>query len=65
MVMYAIYYIVNLLVHLDNGKIVKEYDWYGFVIGDTYTIIISLAVILLITYFISYFIYKCHRKYAR
>ena len=41
MFIYAIYYIINILTHLDNGKVVKEYDWYGFVVGGISSIIIA------------------------
>ena len=61
-IIYAIFYITNILLHLENGKVVKEYDWYGFVIGGIYSLIIGPIIILLISYLISYIIYKLNKK---
>ncbi len=63
MFIYAIYYIVNILTHLDNGKVVKEYDWYGFVVGDTSSIIFAVIIFFIITYLISLLIYKLNNKF--
>ena len=62
MIIYAIYYVINILIHLDNGKVVKEYDWYGFVVGDTSSIIFAVIVIFIITYLISLLIYKLNKR---
>ena len=61
-IIYAIFYITNILLHLENGKVVKEYDWYGFVIGGIYSLIIVPIIILLISYLISYVIYRLNKK---
>ena len=62
MIIYAIYYTINILTHLDNGMVVKEYDWYGFVVGGTSSIIVVIPIIILFTYSISYVIYKLNKK---
>ncbi len=59
---YAIYYVINILVHLNNGQIDKVYDWYSFVIGGPLTIIIAVLIITCITYLISYLIWKFNKK---
>ena len=59
---YSIFYVINIFTHLENGKVVKGYDWYGFVVGGSLSIIIALLVIFTITYIISYLIYRLNRK---
>ena len=29
-VLYALYYLINVLTHIENGQISHTYDWYGF-----------------------------------
>ena len=58
-ILYAIFYMSNILLHLDN---IKEYDWYGFVVGGIYSIFIVPIIILLISYLISYVIYRLNKK---
>lgn len=61
-IIYAIYYISNILSHLDNGKVVKEYDWYNFVVVSTNSIAIVFIIILFITYLIAHIIYKLNKR---
>ena len=62
MIIYSIFYTTNILMHLDNGNVVKEYDWYGFVLGGISSIGFVIIIILVITYLISYLIYKLNKK---
>lgn len=50
MILYAFYYIPNILLHLENGKVLPEYDWYGFLFAGLNTIWIVIPLILLITW---------------
>ena len=59
MFIYSIYYIINIITHLDN---IKEYDWYGFVLGGVISIIFVVLIITITTYLISYIIYKINKK---
>lgn len=62
-ILYASYYISNILMHLDkNGNVMKEYDWYSFVVGGVTSIYIVPVIILIITYIISYIIYRLNKK---
>lgn len=61
-IIYGIFYIANILSHIENGKVLPGYDFYGFVIGGTNTMYIPLLVLLLITYVISIVIYKINKK---
>ena len=62
MVLYAIYYTANILLHLEGGNVVKEYDWYGFVIGGISSIIVVILIIFIVTYLISLTIYKLNKR---
>ena len=43
MFLYGLWYIVNALTHLENGKVVPEYDWYYFLQGGT---VMSIAIVV-------------------
>ena len=53
MLIYAVYYLVNVLVHFKNGKVDFAYDWYLFAKGGYNSIIIVFIFMILITYLIS------------
>ena len=59
---YGIFYIINILTHLKNGKIVKEYDWYGFTNNGDNPIALVFLLILIITYLISLILWKFNYK---
>ena len=50
---YAVFYSINVFVHLGNGHPLKDYDWYGF-LGDKVTnAFIAIPAMLLVTWGIS------------
>ena len=53
MVIYSIYYIGNVLIHLDNGGLTYQYDFYGFLFGNINNIYFVIPIIYLITYLFS------------
>ena len=57
-VLYAIYYVINLSFHIENGKVSPVYDWYKFVQNGIWTVIIVLPMMLLVTYIITLIIWK-------
>ncbi len=61
-IIYAVYYLINVLIHMDNGKVSPKYDWYWFVQNGVWTAIIVAPMILLITYFISLILWRCNKK---
>ena len=61
-ILYAIFYITNLLLHVENGKVSPIYDWYWFVQNGIKTAIIVAPLIILITYIISLILYKLNRR---
>lgn len=59
---YSIFYITNIVIHMENGKVSTVYDWYWFVQNGVWTTIIVVPVIFGITYLISLIIWKLNRK---
>ena len=62
MLLYGIYYTINIFSHVVDGKILPEYDWYGFVAGGVYSIFISFPIMLLVTYLISLGLWKFNKS---
>ncbi|MBQ3297811.1 MAG: hypothetical protein IJG97_03295 [Bacilli bacterium] len=62
MLLYAIYYVINIIIHVENGKVSSIYDWYWFVQNGAWTIIVVLPIIILITYLISFILWKVNKE---
>ena len=62
MLVYAVYYVINVMAHVENGKVSPAYDWYWFVQNGAWTIIIVLPIIILITYLISLVLWKVNKE---
>ncbi|MCR4631593.1 MAG: hypothetical protein K5786_08160 [Treponema sp.] len=62
MILYSIYYIPNILIHLENGKVLPEYDWYGFLFAGLNTIWFVIPLILLITWIFSICLWFVNKK---
>ncbi len=58
---YAVYYLTNILLHTENGKVLPIYDWYWFVQNGVWTMIIVGPLILVITYLISLSLWKFNK----
>lgn len=65
MILYGIFYIINLIVHMENGAVSMDYDWYGFAQNGVIGIIISPIVMLAFTYLIAYLTWFCNKKCAK
>ncbi|MBR3134159.1 MAG: hypothetical protein IKG56_01695 [Clostridia bacterium] len=61
-ILYALYYLINVLIHMENGRVSPKYDWYWFVQNGVWTAVIVAPMILLITYFISLILWRCNKK---
>ena len=62
MLLYAVYYIINILFHMRNGYVSPKYDWYWFVQEGVWTAFIVFPIIVLITYTISVVLWRINRK---
>ena len=62
MLVYAVFYTINIIVHLGNGMPLKEYDWYGF-LGDKITnAFFAIPVMLIVTWAIVLALWWANRK---
>ncbi len=64
MAVYAVYYVTAALTHAENGVIAAGYDWYGFFFGGVTSVLYVLPALLLITYAISFVLWKLNRRKA-
>ena len=60
-IVYEIYYLINILIHMENGKVSPTYDWYWFIQNGVWTAVIVGPVIIFITYVISVIIWKLNK----
>ena len=61
-ILYEIYYTINLLLNMKNGRVSKIYDWYSFTQNGILMPIIVAPMMLSITYLISLIIWKLNKK---
>jgi hypothetical protein len=61
MSIYAVFYSVNALAHIENGKVPYQYDWYAFVQGGVWQMAIALPMMLALTYLISWLLWLGNR----
>ncbi len=61
-IIYAIFYMTNLLLHVENGKVSPIYDWYWFVQNGIKTAIIVAPMIMIISYIISVILWKINKR---
>ena len=59
--LYAIFYISNIIFHMENGKVSPVYDWYWFVQNGVWTAFIVAPIIFIATYIISFLLWKFNR----
>ncbi len=61
-VIYGLFYLTNIIIHMKNGKVSPQYDWYWFVQNGVWTAIIVMPFMLLISYLISLILFKLNKK---
>lgn len=62
MIIYSVYYISQILVHLNNGGLTIKYDFYGFLQGNLNNIFIAIPIVYLFTYIISIVLILLNKK---
>ena len=60
--LYELYYIGNILVHMENNKVSPEYDWYYFVQNGVSTAVFVAPIMLLVTYVICVILWCLNKK---
>ena len=61
-ILYAIFYLTNILIHLENGRVSTKYDWYWFMQGGIWQMFIVPPFMLLVTYIISVGLWRINKK---
>lgn len=51
--LYGVYYLLNVLIHVENGRVSPLYDWYWFVQNGVWTALIVVPIIFLISYLLN------------
>ena len=59
--LYASYYVTNILIHMENGKVSPIYDWYWFVQNGVWAAFIVAPFMLLIAYITSLLLWKINK----
>ncbi len=60
--LYAMYYLSNVLIHINHGKVSPKYDFYWFAQSGLWTIFIVIPIIFLLTYGISFVLWKVNKE---
>jgi hypothetical protein len=61
-VIYALFYLVNVLTHIENFKVSTKYDWYWFLQNGIWVVVLIVPLMFLLTYFVSVTLYKLNYK---
>lgn len=62
MTVYSIYYLTNIVTHIDQGQVSYQYDFYGFLKGDIHNIYYVIPVMFVGAYAISLLIMFINKK---
>ena len=65
MFIYGIFYIINVLVHLQDEGVTFKYDFYGFLQGNINNIYLAIPIVFLVGYLISLLIVFLNKKFAK
>ena len=60
--LYSLYYATNVLIHIENGAVSTDYDWYWFVQDGLHKMFIVAPLILISTYVLSLIIWRINKK---
>ena len=60
---YSLLYLINVLIHIENGKVSPTYDWYYFLQNSMNNIFIVMPFMLICTYLIGLLLYKLNKKH--
>ncbi len=63
--LYEIYYLSNILVHMENNSVSPVYDWYYFVQNGVSGALIIAPMMLFITYILCLIIWGLNRIYKK
>lgn len=55
---YGLFYLINLLLHMTEGRVSPVYDWYWFVQNGVWTALIVIPLVMFLTYIVSFVIWE-------
>ena len=58
---YGMFYLTNVIVHIEDGKVSLEHDWYCFAQGGLWQIAIVVPLMFGVTYLISIILWRINR----
>ncbi len=61
-IIYAILYVINLIIHIENNKISPIYDWYWFAQNGIIAAIITAITIIVTTHIITLILWKLNKR---
>ena len=59
---YALFYILNLIIHIENKKVSPIYDWYWFAQNGIIQAIITAITLIITTYIITLILWKLNKR---
>ena len=59
---YALFYILNLIIHIENKKVSPIYDWYWFAQNGIMQAIITAITLIITTYIITLILWKLNKR---
>ena len=65
MLLYSFFYTPNVLLHLENGKPVKDYDWYNFLAAGAQSVWYVVPMLYLITWIFALGLWAANKKLAK
>ena len=65
MMLYSFFYTPNVLLHLENGKVVKTYDWYNFLVAGAQSVWYIVPVLYVITWIFALGLWAANKKFAK
>ena len=65
MLLYSFFYTPNVLLHLENGKPVKTYDWYNFLAAGAQSVWYVVPMLYVITWIFALGLWALNRKLAK
>lgn len=60
-IIYAVFYLTNIIIHIENGAVSPLYDWYWFVQGGLWTAFIVIPLMFAIALFINLLLWRLNR----
>ena len=64
-ILYSIFYLIAAFTHMENGKVMDGYDWYGFLSFGIPMFMLLMVLMIGFSYLISFLTYFLNKKLYR